>query len=76
MSQTRWSARLESVRPVFVHFPKIIVALEDLKKLNLTSESLSRINGILAYMKTFKCLLLTHIWFKLLTPIDQVNRVL
>ena len=76
MSQTRWSARLDSIRPVVEHYPKIIKALEDVKNLNLTSECLSRVNGILAYMKTFKCLLLSHIWLKILTPIDQVNRVL
>ena len=76
MSQTRWSARLDSIRPIVEHYPKIIKALEDVKNLNLTSECLSRVNGILTYMKTFKCLLLSHIWLKILTPIDQVNRVL
>lgn len=76
MSRTRWSARVESVKPVAAHLPAVLEALEDLKLLNLTSECRRDIQGLEKYFKTFNCLLLASIWFKILKSIDIVNRVL
>jgi len=76
MSRTRWSARVDSVKPVAAHLPAILEALEDLKLLNLTSECRRDIQGLEKYLKTFNCLLLASIWFKILKSIDIVNRVL
>jgi hypothetical protein len=76
MSKTRWSARVDSVKPVAAHLPAVLEALEDLKLLNLTSECRRDIQGLEKYFKTFNCLLLASIWFKILKSIDIVNRVL
>jgi len=76
MSRMRWSARVYSVKPVAVHLPAILKALEDLKVLNLTSECRRDIQVLEKYFKTFNCLLLASIWFKILKSIDIINRVL
>ena len=76
MSTTRWSARIESVRPVSAHLPGILSALEDLEKLNLTAEIRSEIHGIKSYVESFQCILMASIWVKVLTAIDYRNKVL
>ena len=67
MSTTRWSARIESVRPVIAHLPGILSALE---KLNLTDKIRSEIHGIKSYVESFQCILMASIWVKVLTAID------
>lgn len=76
MLRSRWSARVDSVKPVAAHLPAILETLEDLKLPNLTSECRRDIQGLEKYFKTFNCLLLASIWFKILKSIDIVNRVL
>ncbi|KAF0754583.1 zinc finger MYM-type protein 1-like [Aphis craccivora] len=46
MSRTRWSARVDSVKPVAAHLSAILETLEDLKLLNLTSECRRDIQGL------------------------------
>ena len=67
MSTTRWSARIESVRPVSAYLPGILSALEDLEKLNLTAEIQSEIHGI---KESFQCILMASIWVKVLTATE------
>lgn len=76
MSKTRWSARVDSVKPVAAHLPGILEALEELSVLNLTAECRRDVEGLKKYFKTFNCLLLASIWLKILSSIDIVNRVL
>lgn len=76
MSKTRWSARVDSVRPVAAHLPGIVEALEEVIKLNLTAECRRDVEGLKKYFKSFNCLLLASVWYKILKPIDTVNRVL
>ena len=72
MSNTRWSARIESVRPVAAHLPGNLSALEDLEKRNLTTEMRSDIQGLKTYFES----LMASIWVKVLTAIDYRNKVL
>lgn len=39
LSNTRWSARIDAVKPFVNHLPGLQNALEDVKKLNLTAET-------------------------------------
>ena len=73
MSTTRWCARIESVGPVIAHLPGILSALE---KLNLTAEIRSEIHGTKSYVESFQCILMASIWVKVLTAIDNRNKVL
>ena len=76
LSHTRWSDRLDSVRPIAGHVPGIRAALNGLLCLNLTSEAKTDVKSSLAYISSFTCLLMSSIWFKVLTAIDQRNKIL
>lgn len=50
MSKTRWSARVDSVKPVAAHLPGIVKALNELSKLTLTAETRLDIDGLKTYL--------------------------
>jgi len=75
-SQTRWSARVESVKPVAAHLPGLVEALDDVLLLNLSAECRRDVKGLKTYLQSFDCLILASIWFKILKTIDLVNRVI
>lgn len=76
MSDTRWSARVECVRPIAAHIGKITEAVSSLLSLNVTVETRATINGVLDYLNTFKCILMASIWIKVLTPINYRSQLL
>ena len=76
LSQTRWSARVESVKPIAKHLPLIKHAIVKCKELNLSSECKIELQGIEQYMKSFKCVLMATVWLKILVAIDYRNKVL
>ena len=75
-SATRWSARVDSVRPIIKHLHQLTAALALLGDLNLTPETRAVVRGVVHYVKTFECLMLGSIWLKVLVAIDNRNRVL
>lgn len=75
-SQTRWSARVQSVKPVATHLPGLVEALDEVLLLNLSAECRRDVKGLKTYLKSFDCLILASIWFKTLKTIDLVNRVI
>ena len=76
LSQTRWSARVVSVKPIANHLPLIKHAIIKCKDLNLSSECKTELRGIEQYMKSFQCVLMATIWLKILVAIDNRNKVL
>lgn len=76
ISDTRWSARIDCVKPFSTHLPQIKNAIQKIRELNLTSETLNDLNGIEKYISSFECFLMASIWFKVLKAIDNVNKVL
>ena len=58
MSNTRWSARTESVKPFAEKINEIKNVIDSVLELNLTSETRSDLNGIKKYMESFECLVL------------------
>lgn len=76
LSQTRWSARVDSVRPFVKHLPLIIHALNDCKELNLTAECKTELKGVMKYLRSFECIIMSTIWLKVLVTIDHKNKVL
>ena len=64
-STTRWSARIECVKPVAQHLSGVISALRDLDTLNLTAQSRTELRSIQTYVSKFECVLLSAIWIKL-----------
>lgn len=76
MSTTRWSARVDCVKPFAAHMPGLLKAIDDISCLNLTPETRTDLQGLKTYMKSFECTLLASIWFKVLTAINHRNLVL
>ncbi|XP_065684242.1 uncharacterized protein LOC136096651 [Hydra vulgaris] len=76
MSQTRWSARVDCIKPFATHLPGIIKSVADIRNLNLSIENCADLNGIISYMESFECILMSAIWFKVLTAINYTNLVL
>ena len=70
MSETRWSDRLQCIKPFASHLNGIQLALKDLLELNLTAKTRNEINRVLAYLRTFICVLKLAIWYKILAAID------
>ena len=73
---TRWSDRLQCIKPFAFHLNGIQLALQDLLELNLTAKTRNEINGVLAYLRTFICVLMSAVWYKILTAIDICNKVI
>lgn len=76
LSGTRWTDRVDSVRPFAAHLPGLKTALQDLLNLNLTSQTRSTIHGAITYVSSFKCVLMSAIWIKVLTAIDIRNQII
>lgn len=72
LSDTRWSARIEAVKPVAKHLPSVINALDSiLMTCSLTNEARSR-----KYFMSFDAILLLTIWLKVRQSIDDRNVIL
>jgi hypothetical protein len=70
MSNTRWSARVESVKPFGRNLSAIKKAIESVLELNVTSKIRTDLNGIKIYMESFECLLMASVWLKVLSVIN------
>ena len=75
-SSTHWSARIHSVRPFAANLPGFKTALESLLEFNLTAQAMADVKGFIKYMSSFKCVLISSIWFKALKMIDDRSKVL
>ena len=75
-SQTRWTARVASVRPFAALLPGIATALQKILTLNLTANTKYDINGALRYVKSFTCIVMASAWLKVLVCLDYRNQVI
>ena len=74
LSDTRWSARIEAVRPVAKHLPGVIQALDTfITTGNLTSEAKAEAQGLKTYFQSFNAILLLTFWVKVLQCIEDRN---
>lgn len=76
MPDTRWSARVDSVKPMAIHIPGVKKAVEIILEHNLKPQTQSEVVGVLKYLEPFQSLLMAIILVKILTPIDYRNRIL
>ena len=74
---TRWSERLDTIKPIAHHLPGIIKALEELQEFpGLETKCKHTINGALKYVSTFTCLIMASMWYKILAAIQNVNLII
>lgn len=78
LSDTRWSARIEAVRPVAKHLPGVIKALDTLTNSTskISSEARSEVWGLSTYFQSFTAILLLSFWVKVLQCIEDRNLIL
>ena len=75
-SETRWSARVDSVKPFAAHFPGVMTALSQVQELNLTPETRSDVVGKISYLSSYEPILMASLWLKILTAINFRNLLL
>uniref|UniRef100_A0A1X7UAQ5 DUF4371 domain-containing protein n=1 Tax=Amphimedon queenslandica TaxID=400682 RepID=A0A1X7UAQ5_AMPQE len=75
-SHTRWSERIDAVRPVAAHLPGILLAIGSVSKLNLSPEAKVTVDGLHDYFNSFPAVIMSAIWIKVLLAIDRRNKVL
>ena len=77
LSDTRWSARIDAVKPIAKHLPSVIEALgKILSTCSLTNDARAEAVGLQKYFMTFDAIVLLTIWVKVLHAIDQRNVIL
>lgn len=74
MSDTRWSAGVDSVRHFAPHLPGIKTATDKRKGLNLTAQIRSDLQNIRNYISSFKIIVRASIWINVLTAIVFINK--
>ncbi|XP_041434247.1 zinc finger MYM-type protein 1-like [Xenopus laevis] len=77
LSDTRWSSRVEAIRPVAKKLPSILQALEKIiSSRRLTSDAQSEAVGLYNYFSSFRAILLATFWLKVLQCFDERNKIL
>lgn len=79
LSETRWSERIQAVRPIVKHYPGILAVLDVIlgeMATGLTPSALNTTKGLKKYFRSYKGLLMTVFWHKILASIDNKNVVI
>lgn len=80
LSETRWSERIQAVRPIVKHYPSILRVLDLLLEENdlpaLTPAARNIALALKRYFGSFKGLLTSSFWHKILASIDQRNQII
>jgi hypothetical protein len=71
ISKTRWSARINAVKPVVKHLSTIRAAVEGAELLNLQPHARAGLQSIKEYLDTFECIPLSTIWIEMLTLLQK-----
>ena len=64
------------MKPFAANLNGIKEALKELLELNLTPKTRTEVNGAITYVSSFRCILMSSIWFKTLAPIDTCNKII
>ena len=75
-SETRRSARVDSVKLFAAHLSGIMTALSQVQELNLTPETCSDVVGMISYLSSFESILMASLCLKILTAINFRNLLL
>ena len=75
ISHTRWSERVDAVRPVAAHLPGILRA-KGVSKLNLSPEAKVTVDYLYDYFNSFPAVIMSAVWIKVLLAKDRRSKVL
>ena len=74
---TRWTERVESIKPFAKNIPGLIKALEQLRDIpGLPIKTKAEAIGAIKYMSSFTCMLMSTVWYKILVLINNVNLII
>ena len=74
---TRWTERVDSIKPFARNLPGIIKALEELRDMpGLPTKTKAETIGAIKYMSSFTCVLMSTTWYKILLHINNVNLII
>nr|XP_047144745.1 zinc finger MYM-type protein 1-like [Hydra vulgaris] len=76
LSVTRWSSRIESVKPLAKKPREILKSLHRLKELDLPGESSNEVHYLIKWMNSFEFVVFTTFWFKCLMAVNNVSLLL
>ncbi|XP_054706880.1 52 kDa repressor of the inhibitor of the protein kinase-like [Uloborus diversus] len=77
LSETRWSSRIDAVRPISLHRPGLLKALDRLcDELQLTEKAFSEARALRKYFSSFESMLMSAFWLKVLSCIDEQNVII
>lgn len=77
LSETRWSARISAIQPFARNLPGLVSAVDRvIKETKMKPKAVTEANGIRRYLRSFECILMSSIWFKILKPIDDTNMII
>ena len=76
ISGTRWSERIESIKPFTTHLPGVKTALEKLLNMKLPPKAKVDAKGALTYVNSFVCVFMSAVWFKILSRVDICMKVI
>lgn len=75
-SLTRWSARIEAIKPLAKRPREILEALRKLEELDLPAECMNEVKTLEKWMKSFEFVVFITLWFKTLTAVNDVSLLL
>ena len=76
LSTTRWSARIEAVKPLVKRPREILDALKGLKDHDLPGEVCNDVENLIQWLQSLEFVLLINFWFKVLQTINDVSVLL
>ena len=74
ISGTRWSDRVDSVKPFVAHLPGVKLALENLLELNITPKIRNEIHGAIYYVRSFTCIIMSVVWHRILVSLTFARK--
>uniref|UniRef100_A0A1X7V161 DUF4371 domain-containing protein n=1 Tax=Amphimedon queenslandica TaxID=400682 RepID=A0A1X7V161_AMPQE len=76
LSDTRWSVRIDTIKPIAKRQIEIVRALQKIKEcLDLPAELYSEVEGMLKWMTSFEFIILTTLWSKTLQGINEISQI-
>jgi hypothetical protein len=77
VSTTRWSARIEAVRPLYEESSKVVEALNDCEeKLNLSAEIFAEIDSLRNWLSSFEFFAHVSYWYPILRELEMRSKIL
>jgi len=76
ISKTRWSARVDAVKPIALNLKSIRAAVIDIDLTRLPVDLQLQIPAFKKYLTKFECVLMSTVWLKILFLLHQTNLVI